>query len=271
MKSTVSSCLMLSLGLGLGLLTASPAYADPDAVSVADYEEDAKALIGKFDTPPWFGFTKGLSVIVEASLDQLKYRNGNSHKVWFKPESSKVIVVFVKDIATGNGITNSAPNIAISNCLSGPGSFSLTDGDLPLTCSWRLGVGPNRLTGTFEFGFKRGGPGAKARAATGGDTPTITEDAKTFTGKFNFDGFDYTVSVDADRIRFRNGSSHREFAIPESHKKSDGGFSAVGPGFRVRCPFDSPGVEAYDGKAKITCTWKAGNGSKAPTGTVVLE
>lgn len=235
-----------------------------------EYVENAKAFIGKFETGPIPGYPDGISYIYEVAVDQLDYRNGNSHKVWFIPESSKGLIVFAKDLATNQGITNSAPN-PIRNgtrrCgFEGGGSDSFTDGDLPLECFWILGNGGNAVSGTFEMKLKRGRPGVKAVNNTGGDTPTVALDARTYTGSIEYDGTTYVLSVKADRVRFRNGSSHREFTIPESHKLDKGGF----PG-KVTCPFSRPGVEAFDGREDIECTWRVGNGPSRVTGDVTLS
>ena len=108
---------------------------------------------------------------------------------------------------------------------------------------------------------------AGAASAQGNEAYTASD--RTIKGNFTYNGTTHTVSVGVDQFRYRNGSSHRIWVIPEGNKK-DVVPAFSGPGFRVNCPFDSPGVQSYRG-SRITCTWKAGNGSSAPRGTVSLR
>lgn len=253
---------------GLVAPTATAAV-DHDAVTLADYQENKKALIGKFDTGPIPGYPQGVSVIYEVAVDQLTYRNGNSHKAWFIPESSKGLIVYVKDLATNQGITNSAPNIKITGLpFQGGGSFSFDDADVRLmTGEWRVGSGPNRVTGTFDMQWKRGGPGAKAINNTGGDFPRAIG-SKELTGSFTHNGVEYVATVEADVVDFRNGTSHKELVIPESHKivVTDAAGNPF-PG-RIHTPFQAPGVETFDAntnKNPLDATATTGNGNHRVT------
>lgn len=248
---------------GLVAPTATAAV-DHDAVTLADYQENKKALIGKFDTGPIPGYPQGLSVIYEVAVDQLSYRNGSNHKAWFIPESSKSNVVYVKDIATGQGITNSAPNIRVTGLpWQGPGSYSFDNADVPMTASWKIGNGSSAPSGTFDMEWKRGGPGNKV--ISDADYPRSLG-SKFRTGTFDYDGTTYTVSVEVDVVDFRNGTSHKEHVVPESHKVT------VDPAFpgSIKTEFSAPGVETFGANEDIDGTWRVGNGPNRVTGTFTL-
>jgi hypothetical protein len=265
MRITRKTGLMAGTALAVAGLIAPAATAaeDYDAVTLADYQENQKALIGKFNTGPIPGYPQGVKVIYEVAVDQLPYRNGSDHKAWFIPESSKSQIVYVQDLATGQGITNSAPSIRVFDLpWQGAGSYSFDDADVAgFTASWQLGY--SDYSGTFDMQWKRGGPGAKVRSDA--DFPrSIT--SKTRTGTFDYDGTTYTVTVEVDRVDFRNGTTHKEDVVPESHKVS------VTPEFpgAIKTEFSGPGLETFGADETIQGTWKVGYGSTAPSGSFTL-
>lgn len=282
---------MLRVVLSLMVLTAllavpvtASASSDDDPV----YQEDEKALIGKVQgIEEVFGYDE-VSFIYEISVDQLRLRNGNSHKAWLVPDTTEGLVVYVEGTTyaeegepVSEGITNEFKDAIEVSCPHfdfDDGSDSFTDGNLPIACEWSI---PSAETGgTLDLTFKRGGPGVKAVGNTVvGDEPTIVLDGATFAGTFEYPSGEVTematVAVVADVLRFGDGPGLIEYVIPESHKKSVENFS--GNGFQVKCPFDGPGVETVDSidgsdedPAEIVCTWKAGYGGGKPSGTVTL-
>lgn len=274
--------LMLLAALLVVPVTAS-ASSDDDPV----YQEDEKALIGKVQgIEDVFGYDE-VSFIYEISVDQLRLRNGNSHKAWLVPDTTEGLVVYVEGTTypeegepVSEGITNAFKDDIGVSCPEfdfDDGSDSFTDQNVPIPCTWTIDDGPS---GTLDLTFKRGGPGVKALDNTVvGDEPTIILDGATFAGSFEYPSGDgnatATVSVVADVLQFGDGPGLVEYVIPESHKKTVENFS--GSGFQVKCPFDGPGVETVDSidgtdadPAEIVCSWKAGYGGGKPTGTVVL-
>lgn len=85
-------------------------------------------------------------------------------------------------------------------------------------------------------------------------------------GTFDYDGTTYTVTVEVDRVDFRNGTTHKEDVVPESHKVS------VTPEFpgAIKTEFSGPGLETFGADETIQGTWKVGYGSTAPSGSFTL-
>ncbi|MEM9566000.1 MAG: thrombospondin type 3 repeat-containing protein, partial [Actinomycetota bacterium] len=218
--------------------------------------EGHKSLRGTFDHD-------GTTYLVEVLLDVVDYRNGNSHKVFVIPESHQKVVT---PAFTGPGSQVTCP-------FDGPGVEAFGGRQRPITCTWKAGNGSSAPTGTFDMSQIRNpsSPGVGEGTVAEPRTSTVQLGDRTMSGTFEYLGVTYEVSYEVDLLDYRNGDSHKVLISPESLKKSvSPTFS--GPGWRITCPpFEGPGVKAVRGDQPITCTWKAGNGSSAPTGTFTIS
>ncbi|GAL15442.1 hypothetical protein JCM19233_6464 [Vibrio astriarenae] len=110
-------------------------------------------------------------------------------------------------------------------------------------------------------------------------------------GQFTYpeiDGETYTFSVPLDLLRpDRESVERRAVILPQEYKKFDGNseqtfaknardingnaFSDLGGGYKVTCDgLMGPGIRGWVGPnpVKVNCSYKAGNGSSADTGTI---
>lgn len=83
-------------------------------------------------------------------------------------------------------------------------------------------------------------------------------------------GQTYTARLLLDEADYRTGTTHSVFIKPEDYRVVT---DFNGAGQRINCPFDGPGVKTIEFAAPpvVECTWKQGNGSRAPSGTVTLR
>ena len=92
-------------------------------------------------------------------------------------------------------------------------------------------------------------------------------------GEFEHQGATYTFMQLADRVEYRNGNTHKTYAIPESYKPkysicakdATQDIQTVGNGNLLDCsPFvNGPGAKELNGKEsrEITCTYRFGSGN----------
>lgn len=255
---------------GLGLLAAGCSADDPTAVSDETLAPPAFAVVA--GTPLSLGETT-LSGVVEHNdvtytlrlkLDRVSYQSGVSHKVWIKPEDYKID----KGGFSGN----------LSNCISsfgqnvlGTGVRGVSSASAPtVTCDWKVGFGNQPPGNLGEVTLTEGGALVEADPRF----RSFNAGGKTISGTFEYNGVEYTVSQLLDVLDYRNGTSHKAWTKPQGYQLDRGAFPSAGAGYQINCPsLAGPGARlvAAGSAPRVACTWKAGNGSGAPTGDFELK
>lgn len=96
---------------------------------------------------------------------------------------------------------------------------------------------------------------------------------RSFRGHFDYNGITHVVIQPLDQVRYGSGSGHNAYIQPEEYqalRSIQPPFQ--GPGFRIDCPeLDGTGLKGFAGSGASTeCSWTAGSGNSAPTGTFAL-